>query len=199
MVTLNSKSIFKNESCEIYEYRHYNQLKRRENPLCPFCNPESDRELIVESATAFAIFDKFPVSNGHALIIPKKHNANYFELSLKEQYACILMLNTLKQIISNKFKPNGFNVGININEVAGQTIHHVHIHLIPRYIGDVKEPRGGVKALFPIKKITNTRLTLITILTIALMVLRFSLCMNTRRTQLLMWPRKSLPEFLTEV
>jgi diadenosine tetraphosphate (Ap4A) HIT family hydrolase len=151
-VTLNSKSIFKNESCEIYEYRHYNQLKRRENPLCPFCNPESDRELIVESATAFAIFDKFPVSNGHALIIPKKHNANYFELSLKEQYACILMLNTVKQIISNKFKPNGFNVGININEVAGQTIHHVHIHLIPRYIGDVKEPRGGVRGVIPNKK-----------------------------------------------
>lgn len=151
-VVLNFKSIFKNENCEIYEYKHYNQLKRNENTNCPFCNPETDRELIVESATAYAIFDKFPVNEGHALIIPKRHCSNYFELTFKEQSACMFMLNEVKKILQKRFNPDGFNVGININEVAGQTIPHVHIHLIPRYKGDVENPRGGVRGVIPSKK-----------------------------------------------
>src|SRR5690554_5122575 len=77
-VILNSKSFFRNENCEIYEYQHYNQLNRAENSDCPFCNPDSERELIVESATAYAIYDKSPVNDGHALIIPKRHIENYF-------------------------------------------------------------------------------------------------------------------------
>jgi diadenosine tetraphosphate (Ap4A) HIT family hydrolase len=151
-VVLNYKSIFRNENCEIYEYRHYNQLKRTENKGCPFCNPESERELIVESATAYAIFDKFPVNKGHALVIPKRHCANYFELTFKEQSACLFMINTVKQILTKKFNPDGFNIGININEAAGQTIPHVHIHVIPRYEGDVKESRGGVRGVIPNKR-----------------------------------------------
>jgi diadenosine tetraphosphate (Ap4A) HIT family hydrolase len=151
-VTLNSKSIFKNENCEIYEYKHFNQIKRKENPTCPFCNPDTERELIVESATAYAIYDKFPVSNGHALIIPKKHCADYFDLTFKEQSACMFMLNIVKQTLRKKFKPDGFNVGINIGEAAGQTISHVHMHLIPRYNGDQKEPRGGVRGVIPDKR-----------------------------------------------
>src|SRR5690606_16921546 len=100
--------IFKNENCEIYEYRHYNQLKRLLNPDCPFCNPETSRELIVESATAYAILDKFPVNKGHALIIPKRHCADYFDLTFKEQSACMFMLNTVKDIISKRHNPDGF-------------------------------------------------------------------------------------------
>jgi diadenosine tetraphosphate (Ap4A) HIT family hydrolase len=146
-VILNSKSFFKNENCEIYEYQHYNQLKRKESPDCPFCNPDSDRDLIVESATAFSIYDKYPVSAGHALIISKKHCANYFDLTFKEQAACMFMLNRVKEIVSAKFNPDGFNIGINIGEKAGQTVNHVHIHLIPRYNGDVEEPRGGVRGV----------------------------------------------------
>ena len=148
-VKLPFKSIFKNENCEVYEYRHYNQLSRKENADCPFCNPDAKRELILESATAFAIFDKFPVSNGHALIIPKKHCSDYFELTFKEQSACWFMLNKVKEILKKKFNPDGFNVGININESAGQTVPHVHIHLIPRYKGDVENPRGGVRGVIP--------------------------------------------------
>ena len=151
-VKLGYKSIFKNENCEVYEYKHYNQLRRKENLACPFCNPDSERELIVESATAYSIYDKFPVNEGHALIIPKKHYADYFDLSFKEQSACWFMLNKVKEIISKKFNPDGFNLGVNINETAGQTISHVHIHLIPRYKGDVKEPRGGVRGVIPTKK-----------------------------------------------
>ncbi len=150
-VVLNFKSVFKNESCEIYEYQHYNQIGRNKETNCPFCNAEAERELIVESATAYAIFDKFPVNEGHALIIPKKHCSNYFELTFKEQSACMFMVNTVKQIIEKQFNPDGFNVGININETAGQTVPHVHIHLIPRYKGDVQEPRGGVRGVIPEK------------------------------------------------
>lgn len=150
-VVLNFKSIFKNENCEIYEYRHINQ-KVTSLTNCPFCYPDKERELIVESATAYAILDKFPVSKGHALIIPKKHCSDYFDLSFKEQSACMFMLNKVMQILKNEFKPDGFNVGINISEAAGQTIPHAHIHLIPRYKGDVQEPRGGVRGVIPDKR-----------------------------------------------
>jgi len=151
-VNLPYKSIFKNENCELYEYSHFNQLSEKYNTDCPFCKPDSERKLIVESATAYAIFDKFPVSKGHALIIPKKHAADYFQLSFREQSACIFMLNKVKEIISKKYNPDGFNVGINISEAAGQTVPHVHIHLIPRYKGDVKEPLGGVRGVIPNKQ-----------------------------------------------
>lgn len=151
-VKLAYKSIFENENCEIYEYKHYNQLNRKEYITCPFCNPESERELLVESATAFAIFDKFPVSNGHALIIPKKHCSDYFDLTFREQSACIFILNTVKEFVKKKFNPDGFNVGINVSEAAGQTVPHVHIHLIPRYKDDVEDPSGGIRGVIPGKR-----------------------------------------------
>ena len=151
-VKLGYKTIFKNENCEVYEYKHYNQLNRKDNTDCPFCNPDSQRELILESATAYAMFDKFPVSNGHILIIPKKHCPDYFQLTFKEQSACWFMLNKAKETLIKTFQPDGFNIGINVCEAAGQTVPHVHIHLIPRYSGDVKEPEGGVRGVIPEKK-----------------------------------------------
>ena len=151
-VLLNYKSIFINENCEIYEYRHFNQIPKKENVDCPFCNPDPESKLILESATAYAIFDKFPVSKGHALIIPKKHCVDYFQLSFKEQSACWFILNKTKAILQKTFNPDGFNVGINVHETAGQTVPHVHIHLIPRFKGDVIEPRGGVRGVIPEKK-----------------------------------------------
>ena len=117
---------------------------------CPFCNLE--REKILETEMSFAIYDGFPVNEGHALIIPKRHTANYFDLSLEEQKDCIELLNRVKGIVQEKYNPAGFNVGININEAAGQTVPHVHIHLIPRYEGDVEEPRGGVRGVIPERK-----------------------------------------------
>ena len=151
-VVLPYNSILLNEYCEIYEYKQINQSEVNLGNDCPFCNPDKDREIILESASVFAIYDKFPVNNGHALIISKKHVSNYFELSFKEQSACWFVLNSVQKIIQEKFNPNGFNIGININETAGQTVPHVHIHLIPRYNGDVEEPRGGVRGVIPSKK-----------------------------------------------
>jgi len=121
-----------------------------ENKPCPFCIVE--REKILESGMSFAIYDGFPVNDGHALIISKRHTANYFDLSLEEQKDCIELLNRVKEIVQEKYNPAGFNVGININEAAGQTVPHVHIHLIPRYEGDVEEPRGGVRGVIPERK-----------------------------------------------
>jgi ATP adenylyltransferase len=148
-VVLNSKSIYKNDSCEIYEYQHFNQLKSDNDTNCPFCNPTGKQELILESATAYAIYDKFPVNEGHALIIPKRHCDNYFELSFHEQSGCNFLLNEVKNVVSEIYKPDGYNIGINIGNVAGQSISHVHIHLIPRYKGDVEEPLGGVRGVIP--------------------------------------------------
>lgn len=127
-------SIFKSESCEIYEYRPFNQrLIDQIGDSCPFCNPSPNSTLLAESATAFSIYDKFPVSQGHALIIPKRHVDNYFDLSFREQSACTFMMNYVKEIVQKNYDPDGFNIGIKIGKSAGQTVDHVHIELIPRY------------------------------------------------------------------
>jgi ATP adenylyltransferase len=120
---------------------------------CPFCNIDTDRVVITETTEVYSIYDNYPVSQGHAIIIPKRHCSDYFELTTEEQSACWSMVNDVKQILQDKYHPDGLNVGININEAAGQTISHVHIHLIPRYKGDVKEPEGGIRGVIPEKRI----------------------------------------------
>lgn len=117
---------------------------------CPFCS--TDRERIAENELAFAIYDKFPVNPGHALIIPKRHVADFFELSEAERTACFDLLSEAHQIVSSAYRPDGCNVGINVGVAGGQTIFHVHIHLIPRYHGDVENPKGGVRGVIPEKK-----------------------------------------------
>ncbi|MBM3454019.1 MAG: HIT family protein [Bacteroidetes bacterium] len=119
---------------------------------CPFCTLPSNRAMIAKSVMAYAIFDKFPVSKGHALVIPARHCANYFDLTLEEQTDCLVLLNEVKAILQKQFNPDGFNVGINIHAAAGQTVPHAHIHLIPRYQGDVQQPRGGVRGVIPGKQ-----------------------------------------------
>ncbi len=116
---------------------------------CPFCHP-TPTELILESGTAFAIFDKYPVNPGHVLVIPRRHCSSYFELNPDEQSACWQLLNDVAAIIRKRFTPAGFNIGINIGRAAGQTVDHVH--LIPRYDGDVDAPEGGVRGVIPWKR-----------------------------------------------
>ncbi|MFD0834875.1 bifunctional class I SAM-dependent methyltransferase/HIT family protein [Mariniflexile aquimaris] len=152
LIKLAYSSVFKNENCEIYEYEHYTTLNKGNVDLSPFLIGDETRELIVETATVFSFYDKFPVSKGHSLIVPKRLVSNYFDLSLKEQTACWIVANKVKTIIQKKYNPDGFNIGININADAGQTIWHAHIHMIPRYNGDVENPRGGIRAVIPNKK-----------------------------------------------
>ncbi len=151
-IKLNYESIYKNENCEIYEYQHYTQLNIGKTEVSPFFLGDIPAELIVETATTFSFYDKFPVSPGHALIVPKRLVSTYFELTLKEQMASWIVANKVKDILQKKFNPDGFNIGINVNEAAGQTIWHSHIHIIPRYDGDVENPRGGVRGVIPSKK-----------------------------------------------
>jgi diadenosine tetraphosphate (Ap4A) HIT family hydrolase len=145
-------SVFKNENCELYEYKQYTSLHKGKADISPFLAGEDTRELLVETATVFSFYDKFPVSEGHSLVVPKRLVSNYFDLTLKEQTACWIVVNKVKMILQEKYNPDGFNVGLNINEAGGQTISHCHIHIIPRYDGDVENPRGGIRAVIPSKK-----------------------------------------------
>jgi len=151
-IKLPFQSIFRNDSCEIYEYQHYTLLNKDNESISPFLKGSEERELLFESATAFSFFDKYPVSEGHTLVVPKRMVASYFDLSVKEQTACWIMVNKVKEELQKRYNPDGFNIGINISEDAGQTIPHCHIHVIPRYKGDVAEPRGGVRGVIPEKR-----------------------------------------------
>lgn len=149
-VLLPFKSLFINKFCEIYEYRHYNVVKNN-NSDCPFCCPDGEMGLITETARTFAVFDKYPVSLGHGLVIPKRHVSDYFELSVCEQRACWIVVNRVKEILTQEHQPDGFNVGVNVGNASGQTVPHVHIHVIPRYNYDVCDPTGGVRNVIPEK------------------------------------------------
>ncbi|MEM7726370.1 MAG: bifunctional class I SAM-dependent methyltransferase/HIT family protein [Cyanobacteria bacterium P01_A01_bin.45] len=148
IVKLPFQSIHLNDNCEIYEYTQYNYQINSQH-RCIFCNPRKSLTLLTESATAYAIFDGYPVSKGHALVIPKRHTGNYFELPFKEQQACWLMVNKVQEILNKEFAPDGFNVGMNVNRDAGQNIMHVAIHVIPRYQGDIEGFRGGIRNVIP--------------------------------------------------
>lgn len=155
VVKLPFQSVYLDESCEIYEYIHYNQIVREkvnENPRCIFCNPPSRLTLITESSLAYAIFDGYPLSKGHSLIIPKIHQENYFELPSSLQTHCWQMVNRVQQIIQEKYRPDGFNVGFNVHKAAGQKIPHALIHIIPRYLGDCHGKNHGIRCVIPPQK-----------------------------------------------
>jgi diadenosine tetraphosphate (Ap4A) HIT family hydrolase len=119
-------------------------------PNCPFCNLDNTRSRL-SNVHAIAIYDGFPVSPGHCLIIPKRHIASFFEATREEQAALLDLLAEMQEALLKERNPDGFNIGINIGEAAGQTVMHLHIHLIPRYAGDLPDPRGGVRWIFPDK------------------------------------------------
>ena len=119
---------------------------------CPFCKVESEREIIASSLLSVAFYDGFPVSPGHALIIPKRHVSSFFDLSKEERQDLLNLADSVKRILEERYHPDGYNIGINVGEAAGQSIFHVHMHLIPRYQGDVPRPRGGVRGVIPTKQ-----------------------------------------------
>lgn len=115
-------------------------------------SPFFDKPRLLENDLAFVIRDGFPVSEGHCLIVPKRVYANYFDSTQDEMDGLQQLLTTTKQLLDEEFSPDGYNVGINCGEYAGQTVPHVHIHLIPRYQGDMDNPRGGVRGVIPSKQ-----------------------------------------------
>jgi diadenosine tetraphosphate (Ap4A) HIT family hydrolase len=148
LVKLPFKSLYNDESCEIYEYSHYNQSKNK-NPSsrCIFCQPYPKLKILMESSLAYAILDGYPLTKGHSLIIPKIHQEDYFDLSFSLQTHCWQMVNQVKQKIAEKYQPDGFNVGFNINQAGGQKIKHTHIHLIPRYREDNQGKKHGIRCV----------------------------------------------------
>lgn len=114
---------------------------------CLFC--AGHRALLAENAYAFAIVDSFPVSPGHSLVIPKTHVPTIFDLSGEAYAASFELVRVVKDLLLSKYKPDGFNIGVNCGESAGQTVGHAHIHVIPRYPGDVRDPRGGIRHVIP--------------------------------------------------
>jgi diadenosine tetraphosphate (Ap4A) HIT family hydrolase len=123
-------------------------MKNPNNP-CLFCNT-SKKEFIFENDLAFVTFDSYPVSQFHSLIIPKRHIQNYFDLTNDELLACHgLLLKIKNKINSDDNTVGGFNIGVNSERIAGQSILHCHIHLIPRRVGDVDNPQGGVRSVIP--------------------------------------------------
>ena len=104
------------------------------------------------TAKSWSLIPGYPVSPGHALIIPKRHVASYFDLTNHEREAMNVMLQYVRQKVEERYHPDGFNVGNNIGEAAGQSVFHCHMHLIPRYKGDVSNQKGGVRGVIPSKQ-----------------------------------------------
>lgn len=122
----------------------------RNTKPCPFCHRVPERVLL-EDETTVIYKDGFPVSPGHTVIIPKRHVATLFEATDTEQQALLKALNRAKALLDESHHPDGYNVGINHGVAGGQTVPHLHIHLIPRYKGDREDPRGGVRWVLPEK------------------------------------------------
>ncbi|KAF5050545.1 AP-4-A phosphorylase [anaerobic digester metagenome] len=118
---------------------------------CIFCDPDLSN-VILQNSHSYVRYDGFPVSPGHALIIPHRHVSSLFDLTDEECESVWKLLQSAKKLIETKYRPDGFNVGVNIGQAAGQTIEHLHIHLIPRYRGDMSDPRGGVRGVIPSKQ-----------------------------------------------
>ena len=117
---------------------------------CPFCTLAPER-IIDSNEFGVTIRDGFPVSPGHTLVIPKRHIGSWFAISNEEQLGLLDLLAKAKVVLQEQFNPDGYNIGINDGPAAGQTVPHLHMHLIPRYKGDIEDPRGGVRWVIPEK------------------------------------------------
>jgi len=117
---------------------------------CIFCTLTAGR-IVLANEFAVVIRDSFPVSPGHTLILPKRHVGSFFDVTGDEREAMLALLDSAKLGLDAAFHPNGYNIGINDGAAAGQTVPHLHLHLIPRYAGDQEDPRGGVRWIFPQK------------------------------------------------
>ncbi len=128
----------------------FNHMPMPEKNACPFCTIDP-AEILLENDHAVAFYDRFPVTPGHALVVPRRHVNSFFEITGEELAALWELLGRVREHLIAKRSPDAFNVGINDGVAAGQTVMHLHIHLIPRYSGDTEDPRGGVRWIMPVK------------------------------------------------
>ena len=117
---------------------------------CPFCSLPTER-IWLQTDSTIAFRDAYPLSLGHTLVIPRRHVVSLFDLSAEEQQQIWVEVSRVRSLLTTEFNSDGFNVGLNDGEAAGQTVKHAHVHVIPRYRGDVPDPRGGVRWIIPAK------------------------------------------------
>ncbi|MDH5407356.1 MAG: HIT family protein [Gammaproteobacteria bacterium] len=125
------------------------EKKRDPNNPCLFCTDAKGVSL--QNELAYSARDSYAVSPGHSVVIPRRHVAEFFDLTPEEVADCMELIKKEKKLLDEEFSPDGYNVGVNVGPAAGQSIHHVHIHIIPRYKGDVENPQGGVRHVIPKK------------------------------------------------
>ena len=111
---------------------------------CELCTPT---DVVSENALAYARFDNNSLSRGHTLVIPRRHVASFFDMTKEEQAAVLELLSEAQRNVEQRFAPDGYNIGVNIGKAGGQSRMHVHVHLIPRYAGDVPNPSGGIRCV----------------------------------------------------
>ena len=116
---------------------------------CPFCERLEVGPLTESTSLAAAFRDGFPVSNGHTLIVPRRHEEDAFSLTAPERTEMLECLDSVRAELDREFRPDGYNIGVNAGPAAGQTIGHVHLHVIPRFDGDAPDPRGGIRWVLP--------------------------------------------------
>ena len=117
---------------------------------CPFCFPAEER-IAFEDRLTRALWDAFPVTEGHLLLVPRRHVPTWFDATAEEKAALTAAIDRGRELIASRHRPDGFNIGINVGKAAGQTVFHLHVHLIPRYAGDIPDPQGGVRHVIPAK------------------------------------------------
>ena len=122
-----------------------------EDDLCPFCKRIDEGEIVLDMPLAVAFPDAYPISPGHTLIVPRRHEPDFFQLTPDEQDQMLALTSQVRTRLASELDFEGVNIGVNNGETAGQTVDHAHLHFIPRYSGDVDEPAGGVRWLFPDK------------------------------------------------
>jgi len=111
---------------------------------CELCTPT---DVLLQNSLAYARYDNNSLSPGHIIVVPKRHVADFFDMTAEEQAAVLALLNEARALIDKKHSPDGYNIGVNIGQAAGQSRTHVHVHLIPRYQGDVPDARGGIRSV----------------------------------------------------
>lgn len=124
-----------------------------EGEECRFCLSKPGRRIMIEGQHGFAAWDRHPASEGHFLVIPYRHFADYFDITDEERDELWRLVAEGKKMADEKYHPDGYNIGINVGKWAGQSIPHLHIHVIPRYQGDVENPKGGVRGVIPQNKL----------------------------------------------
>ncbi len=119
---------------------------------CPFCNPRPS-DIIARNELCYARYDRFPVSRGHLLIIPFRHARDLFSMTMDERVAMLGLVDVCRELVDARHHPDGYNIGVNIGDVAGQSVLHSHCHMIPRYRGEGTRPGGGIRGVVPRKRV----------------------------------------------